>query len=78
MLTLQKLSLEKDVALSASDQTNSTVSLNSFESQKQYQALNASVSELTAQRRQLEDEARALDGETTRQRRPAQTEFHSG
>lgn len=76
LLDLKKLSLEKDVALSASDQTNLTVSLNSFlESQKQYQALNASVSELTAQRRELEDEARALDEEIARQRRPAQTEF---
>jgi predicted RNA-binding Zn-ribbon protein involved in translation (DUF1610 family) len=76
LLDLRKLSLEKDVALSASDQTNLTVSLNSFlESQKQYQALNVSVSDLTAQRRQLEEEARALDEEINRQKRPAQAEF---
>ena len=76
LLDLQKLSIQKNLSLSESEQGNLTTSLNSFlENQKKYQKLSASISELTGQKNVLEDERRTIDQQIRQQQRPAQKEF---
>ncbi len=76
LLDLQKLGIQKNLPLSESEQSNLTASLNHFlESQKKYQELNAKISELTGQKRVLEDERRVIERQIHQQRIPAQEEF---
>jgi len=76
ILDLQKLSIQKNLSLSEAEQSNMTASLSYFlESQKKYQELNASISELTGQKRVLEDERRVIEGQISQQRKLAQAEF---
>jgi len=77
LLDLQKLSIQKDLSMSESEQTSLTSSLKYFlESQKKYQELNANISELTGQKRVLEGERRAIEQEFLQQQRHAQKEFN--
>jgi len=77
LIELQKLSIQKDISLSESEQKNLGISLNGFlESQKRYQELNAGISQLMAEKRGLEDERRDVDNRLSQQRKPAQEEYN--
>lgn len=76
LLELQKLSLEKQVALPAADSGNLSVSLARFlDSQKQYQELNAGIADQTARKLAWDEERRVLEQQIERQRDPARAEF---
>ncbi|MBN2294418.1 MAG: hypothetical protein JXM70_18460 [Pirellulales bacterium] len=76
LIELQKLSVEKAVNLSASDKDNLSTSLKQFlESQKTYQELNQSLTELTSKKVSAEAEMTRIEQELTKQRNPAQREF---
>ncbi len=77
LIELQKLSIQKDITLSESEQKNLAVSLNHFlESQKEYQELNTNISQLMAEKRGMEDEKRDVDHRLNQQRKPAQEEYN--
>jgi len=77
LIELQKLSIEKNITLSEPEQKNLGASLNHFlESQKKYQELNASISQLMAEKRGLEDEKREVDHRLVQQREPAREEYN--
>lgn len=76
LIELQKLSIQKDITLSESEQKNLGVSLNHFlESQKKYQELNTSISQLMAEKRGLDEEKRDVAHRLNQQRKPAQEEY---
>ncbi|MCK4374384.1 MAG: hypothetical protein KAX19_03610 [Candidatus Brocadiae bacterium] len=77
LIELQRLSIQKDIALSESEQKNLGISLNQFlESQKKYQELNTSILQLMAEKRALDDERRDVDRRLEQQRRPALEEYN--
>ncbi|HAR65487.1 MAG TPA: hypothetical protein DCR55_04660 [Lentisphaeria bacterium] len=76
LIELQKLSIQKSVALSATEQETLSSSLSHFlESQKQYQAHNIELSTLTEQKRALAADQLATEGLLEKQRKPAQEEY---
>lgn len=76
LIELQKLSIQKGIELSESEQKNLGISLDRFlDSQKKYQELNTSISQLAAQKRGLEDEKREVDHQLEQQRAPARKEY---
>lgn len=76
LLELQKLSIEKDRALTESDQTNLDRSMQHFmESQKAYQTLNTRMAELNADKLRLEEEKRSADYQMATQRDPVDEAF---
>lgn len=77
LIELQKLSIQKNITLSESEQENLGVSLNGFlESQQKYQELNTGISRLMAEKRGLEDERTDIDRRIDQQRRPARAEYN--
>lgn len=77
LIELQKLSIQKDITLSESEQKNLAVSLNHFlESQKEYQELNTNISQLMAEKRGMEDKKRDVDHRLDQQRKPAREEYN--
>lgn len=75
LLELQKLSLQKDVALSEGEKANLTTSLERFlESQRSYQELNQEITRLTAEKQALEDRGRVLDEALEAKMAPARAE----
>jgi hypothetical protein len=76
LLELRKLSLQKDVALSDAEKNNLSLSLSHFlESQKTYQALNRSISELTAKKLRTQEDQRQIEQQIAEQKEPARREF---
>ena len=76
LLELQRLSIQKAVSLSESEKENLSTSLKSFlESQKSYQELNQSISELTSKKVAMEEEKNQIEQQLAKQREPAQEEF---
>ncbi len=76
LLDLQKITLQKALALSDSTQQNLSTSLNRFlENQKTYQTLNSAIADLTAEKHNLEAERQQLETQLDQQRIPAQAEF---
>ncbi len=76
LIELQKLSIEKSVALSESDQQNLNESLNQFlESQQNYQSHSEELTQLAQQKRTLQDEKIQLEKTVADQREPARKEF---
>jgi hypothetical protein len=76
LIDLQKLTIEKSVSLSEEEQANLSGSLSHFlDSQKSYQALNAELSELTSQRRELDAQRLTAEKQIEEQRQPAREEF---
>ena len=76
LLELQRLSIQKAVSLSESEKENLSTSLKSFlESQKSYQELNQSISELTSKKLAMEEEKNQIEQQLAKQREPAQEEF---
>ena len=77
LVELQKLSIQKDITLSESEQKNLAVSLNHFlESQKKYQELNTGISQLMAEKRGTEEEKKDVDHQLDKQRKPAREEYN--
>ena len=77
LVELQKLTVEKNIALSESLQENLTVSINQFvESQKRYQELNTSLAQLVTAKQGLEDEKRGVDERLDEQCKPARAEYN--
>lgn len=77
LVELQKLSIQKDITLSESEQKNLAVSLNHFlESQKKYQELNTGISQLVAEKRGTEEEKKDVDHQLDEQRKPAREEYN--
>lgn len=76
LLELQKLSIQKEVPLSESEKSNLSASLTNFlESQKNYQALNQSIADLTSRKLQMEGEKRQIDQQIEIQKKPASEEY---
>ncbi|MCD6416108.1 MAG: hypothetical protein J7M08_05370 [Planctomycetes bacterium] len=76
LIELQRLSIQKDITLAESEQKNLGSSLDHFlESQKKYQEVNASISQLMTEKRKLADEKRAVEQRLAQQREPAQKEY---
>ncbi len=76
LLELQKLGIQKNIALSDKEQANLTSSLNLFlENQKKYQEMNQTVSELLRQKQALEVEKRQAERQIEKQRKPARKEY---
>jgi len=76
LLDLQKLAVEKGVALPEAEQGNLAASQSHFlESQKQYQALSVELSQLMMQKRQMEQEKRTNETLINEQREPARQEY---
>jgi Ca2+/Na+ antiporter len=77
LIELQKLSIQKDITLSESEQKNLAVSLSHFlESQKEYQELNTNISQLMAEKRGMQDEKRSVDYQLDQQHKPAREEYN--
>lgn len=78
LIELQKLTIQKGITLSESEQINLTTSLSSFlKSQEQYQELNSMLSHLISEKQQLEDEQRVLDEQIEDQKKPARKEYET-
>lgn len=76
LLELQRLSMQKAVALPESEKDNLATSLKGFlASQRSYQSLNQDIAGLTAQKLQLEEEKRQIERQIADQERPARDEF---
>ncbi|NCC50819.1 MAG: hypothetical protein EOM20_06330 [Spartobacteria bacterium] len=76
LVELQKLSIQKAVALSEKEQANLSESLTHFlDSQKAYQAQNAELARLTHEKRSLESERLAVEKQIEQQLIPARDEF---
>ncbi len=76
LLDLQRLSIEKAVALSESEKDNLSASLKQFlESQKGYQGLNQDIADLTAKKLSRVDEKRQIEEQIAKQREPARKEY---
>ena len=75
LIELQKLSIQKGISLSETEQGNLSTSLSRFlRSQGEYQDLNANLSGLMAEKRELESERRTLEQRIGEQREPAREE----
>ncbi len=75
LIDLQRVSLQKDIALSPREQESLATSLNLFlETQKTYQELNTKISDLLAEKRSLEDEKRSVKSTIEEQKKPAREE----
>jgi hypothetical protein len=75
LVELQRLSLQKEVAMTDADRANLGTSLNRFmESQRLYQDLNAELLRLTGQKQQLEQQRQALDTRIQESLKPAYAE----
>jgi predicted RNA-binding Zn-ribbon protein involved in translation (DUF1610 family) len=76
LLELQRLSLQKNLALSETDQANFSNTLNLFlENQRRYQELSQLEAETLDRRQRLAEERENLQRELDRQREPAREEF---
>lgn len=76
LIQLQRLAVQKSVALSETEQANLSTSLSHFlENQTLYQAHNAELSILTDQKRTLDSEKLETEKEIAEQRKPAREEF---
>jgi hypothetical protein len=76
LLDLQKLSIEKAVALSDEEKSNLSTSLKHFlESQRDYQELNQEIAGLTSRKQALAAEKGVVDEQVETQKKPAQKEF---
>lgn len=77
LLELQKIGLQKNVAVSAAEQANFTSSLAMFlDNQKKYQALSQAVSDMLERKQGLVREREQAEQEIERQRQPARDELH--
>ena len=76
LLQLKKSSVEKSVSFSDSDAKLLTASLNEFfDSQKTYQKINQTISDLTSQKGRLGSEKSRVEEEIAKQREPAKREY---
>lgn len=76
LIELQKLAVQKSIALSEKEQANLSDSLGHFlDSQKLYQTHNAELALLTDRKRELESEKRNTEKTIEQQRKPAREEF---
>jgi hypothetical protein len=77
LVELQKLSLQKEVALTDSDQENLTSALNRFlETQTEFQTFNQTLHEQAEQKRLAEDEKQKVEAQLQEQRIPAQEDYY--
>ena len=76
LVELQRLSMQKEIAVSEAERANFTASLNRFlESQKSYEELNQEIIRLTAQKQVQVDERRLLEQGIEEKLAPARTEY---
>jgi len=76
LIELQKLSIQKDISLSETEQSDLSTSLSRFlQSQEHYQELNANLSILMAEKREVENEKRTFEDRIDEQRKPAHEEY---
>lgn len=77
LIELRKLSMEKSVKFSESEQTNFANSMNLFlENQNKYQELSQTVSAMMEQKEKLLQEKDQLEEEDKKQREPAREEYN--
>ncbi len=77
LLSIQKQNIERDRDLSGQQQQTLAESQAMFlENQKQYQALNKEIAELTGRQRQLKKESASISKEINKQKGLAQTEYN--
>ena len=76
LLELQKLGMQKSIALSETEQANFTSSLNLFlDNQRKYQELSQTVSDMLERKQGLVREREQADLKIEQQRQPARAEF---
>jgi predicted RNA-binding Zn-ribbon protein involved in translation (DUF1610 family) len=77
LIEMQKLSLQKEVALTDSDQENLTNALNGFlATQTEFQTFNETLHEKAEQKRLAEDEKQQLEIQLEGQRIPAEKDYY--
>jgi len=77
LLSIQKQSIEKNLDFSSENQQTLTDSQRLFlENQRQYQALNKEIAELTSQKHKVEKELASISKEIDKQHRFAQKEYN--
>ncbi len=77
LVELQKLSIQKEVELTESDQENLTSTLNRFlETQTEFQLFNQTLHEKAEQKRLAEDEKQQVDAQIKEQQIPAREEYN--
>jgi predicted RNA-binding Zn-ribbon protein involved in translation (DUF1610 family) len=77
LLELQKLGMQKSIALSEAEQANFTSSLNLFlDNQRKYQELSQTVSDMLERKQGLVQEREQADLKIEQQRQPARDEFN--
>lgn len=78
LLEMQKLSIEKEVALSESEKENLSISLEHFlASQTDYQQLNRDIADMTSSKLLLGDKLRRIERQLSEQRKPADKEYEA-
>ena len=76
LLELQRLSIQKAVALSGSEKESLSTSLKRFlESQRNYQELNQSLADLTSKKLSLDEERHGIERQLAGQEKQAQEEY---
>jgi predicted RNA-binding Zn-ribbon protein involved in translation (DUF1610 family) len=77
LLELQRLSIQKNIPFSETEQSNFTSSLNLFlENQKKYQELSQTVSEMIEKKQELVLERESTEKRIENQRAPARAEYN--
>ncbi|CAG37441.1 zinc ribbon domain-containing protein [Desulfotalea psychrophila] len=77
LIELQKLSIQKGVALPDTEQSDLSTTLSKFlQSQENYQGFSTELSKLMAEKQGLEGEKRALEQSLDKQRKPARAEYN--
>jgi predicted RNA-binding Zn-ribbon protein involved in translation (DUF1610 family) len=77
LLELQRLSIEKSVAMSEAEKENLSASLKQFlAAQAGYQELNQAIGDLTGRKLALEDKLRQIERQIGEQRKPAQEQYN--
>ena len=78
LVELQKLSLQKEVALTGTDQENLASALNRFlETQTEFQTFNQTLHQQTELKRLAEDEKLQVDGQIQKLLEPARLDFNA-
>ncbi len=78
LLELQRLSIQKGITFSNTEQANFTSSLDLFlENQREYQELSQTVSNMLEQKQELSQNKDQIEREIERQRQPARDEFNT-
>ncbi len=77
LIELQKLRVQKSIEIPDTEQENISASLQQFlDHQRQFQALNADIAQLTEERRQLDETLTTINRQVADQKEPAFNEYN--